>query len=167
MSYARYLVPCLTEEKTLISDYVNEKPGVCPTNVEHKINSEAIRVLDVMPAPKPIFIDQSSGLITSGKQRTDCYTVNDTQGVIKIVYPYNVSIHSVTFLPDTNSIGTQVELSIEGKQILVQGLMIFNITPITFGLSRLSSTPLVQGEALLCKMRGGKGNLQFYIEIEY
>jgi len=168
MNYIRYLVPCITEGTPVVTDYVSDKPTCCPNNISHTINAAGIRQIDGITPPKPVTVDQSSGLVTSHQYRVDCYTVS-CENEVKIRYPYNVCIHTITFLPSVDNIGLTIDLSMENGSCLIQNLSIINTDDISFGLCKLSSIPIKLGDSLVCtaKSRNNSSVIQFYLEIEY
>jgi len=172
MIYTSYLVPCITEGKPVVTDYLTEKPTCCPNNISHVISAGGIRAVNVISPPTPVTVDQSSGLSTNKQYRVDCYTIvcgNET----KIKYPYNVNVHTITFLPNIDNIGISLDCGIEDSELkmktIIQNLYIINTDDICFGLSRLSSIPVAVGNSLSfkCSGRNNTSVIQFYLEIEY
>jgi hypothetical protein len=105
----QYLVPCLTENINVFTDYRTSPPTVCPNNNTHIINPDGIMAIS-STSLKSVKINQNSQLITGGYYRTDYYHIDVPAGTgmtasYDIVYPYNIAAYSTTFLVTSDNVG--------------------------------------------------------------
>jgi hypothetical protein len=127
---AQYLVPCITENNSILSDFVNTPPITCPNNINHEILIDGVRILSISKN-KVYTIDQTSTIKTGGYYRTDFYELNskanDTTN-LDIKYLYNISVYSITLIPNDNNIGDEVTLLTAPDTEVT-----FNINPLKIG----------------------------------
>ena len=109
----QYLVPCLTEDARITTDYRASIPTVCPNNNTHTINPEGIIILNTIQS-KTVTINENSNVTTGGYYRADQFELaisggTGVTGFCDISYSYNVSGYSVTFLTSSDNIGDTFE----------------------------------------------------------
>lgn len=103
----RYLVPCITEQENVPTDYMESRPTRCPNNVDHIID-EANIYAESYISTKTVKIDDTADIKTGGYFRADQHQIiaaPNTVTTYDVGYLYNVGVYSVTFLPSAANIG--------------------------------------------------------------
>lgn len=105
----RYLVPCLTENARITTDYRETVPTTCPNNNTHVIDPTGI-VLFTKLTTKTVSITESTRGPIGDYFRVDQYAITITGGTgnittYDIVYPYNIAVFSTTIYATDSNIG--------------------------------------------------------------
>ena len=111
---SRYVVPCITEGASFVSDYRSTPPTACPNNNTHVIDTDKIYIYQTMTS-KTVTINQDSSISTGGYYRADQFDflISGETGATAsydIIYPYNVGVYSVTLLVSPDNIGDSYDV---------------------------------------------------------
>lgn len=103
---SRYIIPCITENKNIITDYRYTIPDKCPNNETHAINENGVYLLDTVET-NLVSIEEGSDTLANGFFRIDNYNIPIGIGTTTydIVYPYNIGCFAVTITPTNDNIG--------------------------------------------------------------
>ena len=133
----QYLVPCITENDTILSDFLNTSPIVCPHGIDHQILIDGIRIANVVKN-KIVTIDQNSTVKTGGFYRGDFYQLNiraEESSILDIKYKYNISVYSITLIPTSNNIGDEITILTAPDRPVTSNISVVNIGDTSLSVS--------------------------------
>lgn len=105
----RYIVPCLTENVNVFTDYRETVPTACPNNNTHTIDANNIKQLD-STTTKTLKINQNGQYKTGGYYKAKYFQVDlpsgtGSTGSCDVTFPYNIAAYSTTFLLTNDNVG--------------------------------------------------------------
>ena len=111
----KYLVPCVTENVNIVTDFRSTLPTTCPNNNTHVINENGIYAITSISENK-VVIDEGIDVPSGGYFRVDNHEMDIVGGTgtvtNKIIsYPYNVGCYSLTITPRNENINDVINMN--------------------------------------------------------